>query len=384
MKKIISVLLSCTLLFSALVLPSSAADEVQVGGFQGFENFTGSTDTNFSIVEGTAGGTVYSGTKALQVAYTGGTKAYDLSVPTGYRYTVGEWYKVSVWVKPETGVTGSTNVNLSENNTTNPWNSTNLKVDHRFLTITSSTAAVWKEYTFTFQAQRACYGLWIDGGGSSTFYLDDLKIEKVSAESLRQAEVENAFTFNGTAIRTEGKQALRFKTTVNENVLAENALTGNVTVTEYGFVVLNKDLLNGAELTLNSTYEKNGATVTAPQKAAYNKENGTDIVFEKNGALKTFTAALTGITKDRYSTEYAVRVYVKLSNGEVHYAGETQYMSVHQCAALAFDAEGGTYTDTAGNSWKESYATRSYLFENILKGQTVDGKTYNTAPAAQQ
>ena len=59
-------------------------------------------------------------------------------------------------------------------------------------------------------------------------------------------------------------------------------------------------------------------------------------------------------------------------------------MSVYQCAALAFDAEGGTYPDPAGNSWKESYATRSYLFENILKGQTVDGKTYNTAPAAQQ
>lgn len=199
--------------------------------------------------------------------------------------------------------------------------------------------------------------------------------------------INNAFTFNGTAIRAAGtniKQALRFKTTVDENILTENALTGNVTVTEYGFVVLNKDLLNGAELTLNSTYEKNGATVTAPQKAAYNKANGTDIVFEQNGTLKTFTAALTGITEDRYSTEYAVRVYVKLSNGEVHYAGETQYMSVYQCAALAFDAEGGTYTDTAGNSWKESYATRSYLFENILKGQTVDGKTYNTAPAAQQ
>ena len=351
------------------------------GVVQGFENFTGATNSNFSIVEGTAGGTVHSGTKALKVVYTGGTIAYDLSAPTGYHYTVGEWYRVSVWVKPETGVTGSTNVNLSENNATNPWNSTNLKVDHKFLTITSSTAAEWKEYTFTFQAQRACYGLWIDGSGSSTFYFDDLKIEKVSAESLRQAEVENAFTFNGTAIRTEGKQALRFKTTVNENVLAENALTGNVTVTEYGFVVLNKDLLNGAELTLNSTYDKNGATVTAPQKAAYNKENGTDIVFEQNGTLKTFTAALTGITEDRYSTEYAVRVYVKLSNGEVHYAGETQYMSVHQCAALAFDAEGGTYTDTAGNSWKESYATRSYLFENILKGKTVGGITYNTAPA---
>ena len=227
MKKIISVLLSCTLLFSALVLPSSAANEVQVGGFQGFENFTGSTNTNFSIVEGTAGGTVYSGTKALKVAYHTGTIAYDLSAPTGYLYTVGEWYKVSVWVKPETGVTGSTNVNLSENNASSPWNSTNLKVDHRFLTITSSTAAEWKEYTFTFQAQRTCYGLWIDGGGSSTFYFDNLKIEKVSAESLRQAEVENAFTFNGTAIRTEGKQALRFKTTVDENILAENALTGN-------------------------------------------------------------------------------------------------------------------------------------------------------------
>ncbi len=214
-------------------------------------------------------------------------------------------------------------------------------------------------------------------------------LQKASTDEVaaRQTEINNAFTFNGTAIRAAGtniKQALRFKTTVDENILTENALTGNVTVTEYGFVVLNKDLLNGAELTLNSTYEKNGATVTAPQKAAYNKANGTDIVFEQNGTLKTFTAALTGITEDRYSTEYAVRVYVKLSNGEVHYAGETQYMSVYQCAALAFDAEGGTYTDTAGNSWKESYATRSYLFENILKGQTVDGKTYNTAPAAQQ
>lgn len=199
--------------------------------------------------------------------------------------------------------------------------------------------------------------------------------------------INNAFTFNGTAIRAAGtniKQALRFKTTVDENILTENALTGNATVTEYGFVVLSRALLNGAELTLNSTYEKNGAAVIAPQKAAYNKANGTDIVFEQNGTLKTFTAALTGITKDRYSTEYAVRVYVKLSNGEVHYAGETQYMSVYQCAALAFDAAGNTYTDTAGNSWKESYATRSYLFENILKGQTVDGKTYNTAPAAQQ
>jgi hypothetical protein len=236
--------------------------------------------------------------------------------------------------------------------------------------------------------------LWIDGGGSSTLYLDNLKIEKVSAESLRQAEVEKAFTFNGTAIRAAGtniKQALRFKTTVDENILAENALTGNVTVTEYGFVALNKDLLNGAELTLNSTYRNTaGQTVKAPQKAAYNAANGTDIVFEKNGNLKTFTAALTGITAAHYNTEYAVRVYVKLSNGEVHYAGEPQYMSVYQCAALAFDTavtnEGAdyAYVDSAGTKWKESYETRSYLFENILKGQTVDGKTYNTAPLAAQ
>ena len=61
-------------------------------------------------------------------------------------------------------------------------------------------------------------------------------------------------------------------------------------------------------------------------------------------------------------------------------------MSVYQCAALAFDTavtnEGAdyAYVDSAGTKWKESYETRSYLFENILKGQTVDGKTYNTAP----
>ena len=208
----------------------------------------------------------------------------------------------------------------------------------------------------------------------------------------RQTEIKKAFTFNGTAIRaadTNIKQALRFKTTVDEKYLAENVLTGNVTVTEYGFVVLSKALLNGAELTLNSTYRNTaGQTVKAPQKAAYNAANGTDIVFEKNGNLKIFTAALTGITAAHYNTEYAVRVYVKLSNGEVHYAGETQYMSVYQCAALAFDTavtnEGAdyAYVDSAGTKWKESYETRSYLFENILKGQTVDGKTYNTAPLA--
>ena len=205
----------------------------------------------------------------------------------------------------------------------------------------------------------------------------------------RQSEIENAFTFNGTAIRAAGtniKQALRFKTTVDESILAENALTGNVTIIEYGFVALNKALLNGTELTLESTYEKNGTTVAAPQKAAYNKANGTDIVFAQNGSSKIFTAALTGITEDRYSTEYAVRVYVKLSNGEVHYDGETAYMSIYQCAALAFDAVGDeneyAYIDTAGNRWNESYETRSYLFENILKGQTVGGKVYNTAPLA--
>ena len=354
------------------------------GVAQGFENFTGTTDDPFSIVEGTAGDTVHSGTKALKCVYNGGTKFLNLSSPTGYKYTTGEWYKVSVWVKPEKGAVGLTKINFPEFNS-NVWS---IKQDHRFLEFTSTTATEWKEYTFTFQAQYTNYGLWIDtysnNPGKSTFYFDDLKIEKVSAESLRQTEVENAFTFIGTAIRTEGKQALRFKTTVDEKYLAENALTGGVTVAEYGFVVLNKDLLNGEELTLDSTYEKNGAIVTAPQKAAYNKENGTDIVFEKDGTLKTFTAALTGITGERYNTEYAVRVYVKLSNGEVHYAGETQYMSVYQCAALAFDAVGTTYTDTNGNSWKESYETRSYLFENILEGQTVDGKTYDTAPLAAQ
>lgn len=248
-----------------------------------------------------------------------------------------------------------------------------------------SAANVWYQVSLKFNSANFKDIYFVVKTKVADMYLDDFKLQNEVAA--RQTEINNAFTFNGTAIRAAGtniKQALRFKTTVDENILTENALTGNATVTEYGFVVLNKDLLNGAELTLNSTYEKNGATVTAPQKAAYNKANGTDIVFEQNGTLKTFTAALTGITENRYSTEYAVRVYVKLSNGEVHYAGETQYMSVYQCAALAFDAEGGTYTDTAGNSWKESYATRSYLFENILKGQTVDGKTYNTAPAAQQ
>lgn len=353
------------------------------GVVQDFENWPERVSLNnnnngsFAITE-TVG---RNNSKALKVDYKDSTIAQDLTGAAAYNYKLGEWYKVSIWVKPES-ITGTVCVNVAEHDNS-IWGT--IKTDHIFI-INTNTKKEWQKISFTFKATYTCYGLRIYRQGKTdtgTFYLDDLKIEKVSAESLRQDEIESAFTFDGTAIRagdTTVKQALRFKTTVDNRILAENALSGDVTITEYGFVVLNKELLNGAELTLESAYIAGEETKTAPQKPAYKPKDDTDIVFEQNGNLKTFTAALTGIDDARYNTEYAVRVYVKLSNNEVHYAGETQYMSVLQCAALAFDANGDAYTDTENHSWKETYETRSYLYEQILKGKTVDEKTYSTAP----
>ena len=163
----------------------------------------------------------------------------------------------------------------------------------------------------------------------------------------------------GIAIRKNSEsvygQALRFKFTVDGDVIA-NAQSDGYELVEYGTVVALVDDLVGhaADPILGAT------SYTVRTGVAYDTANGINKQFaiDTNGDV-TYTAALYNIPKANYGADIAVRPYAKFKNAEgdtyIRY-GTTRTASVFAVAKEVLDGN---------NSDDISYVNNTLLAGNI-------------------
>ena len=125
--------------------------------------------------------------------------------------------------------------------------------------------------------------------------------------------------FPGTAMRTQGKQALRYKFSISKD-LVNNGVDG-YEVVEYGSVAIRTDYLNGKALVKGGEYTVGDTVKKAVSGAAYNREAGTQIVFDETENDYLYTAALVNIGYNKVTAEtdyavwgydYSVRSYIVL------------------------------------------------------------------------
>lgn len=155
-------------------------------------------------------------------------------------------------------------------------------------------------------------------------YLIVFHNDNVSEVTLSNFEFssETAYEFKGTAIRANSEnveQGMRFKNTISKDLLA-NGYNG-LEVVEYGNIAAYE-----SQLDADFTYE-NAKGGVIKKGVAYNKENGTNVVFAEDDDSVDYTVVLTGINPKYYDRNCVVRSYVLLSDGSVIY-GDVQTYSV--------------------------------------------------------
>ena len=127
----------------------------------------------------------------------------------------------------------------------------------------------------------------------------------------------------GTAIRTTGTQALRFKFSISKDIV-KYGIAGYDLV-EYGSIAIRTEYLGGAALTKDGVYNYNGKDRNPVVGVAYDKDAGKNILFAETDTDYVFTAALTniGVNKttgttnyDAWGYDYSVRNYAVFKNIE--------------------------------------------------------------------
>ena len=90
--------------------------------------------------------------------------------------------------------------------------------------------------------------------GLGTYYIDNVNITENSANAdLEDLVKSNTIISKGTAIRTEGRQGMRNKTTLDKALLTANNPYG-IRVTEYGTLAFKTENRNDQDLVVNGEY----------------------------------------------------------------------------------------------------------------------------------
>ena len=155
--------------------------------------------------------------------------------------------------------------------------------------------------------------------------------------------------FDGASIRTTGVQGIRFRGSVSDSSKQLSLTDDDYEIKEYGFVVTaenDETGLKDTEYTLDLNLVCDGKAVKG---VAYNKENGTDIIYDVTDERTVFTGVLKNIpqTSDALMTRIASRPYYILSDGnnETVIYGEITIRSVYGVARAIKDIGGKDYTD---------------------------------------
>ena len=178
--------------------------------------------------------------------------------------------------------------------------------------------------------------------------------------SLEQ-KVKLKFRSMGVAIRTEGVQGIRVKTTIDNNLISNGI--DNYEVIEYGTIAAKNEWLTTSTLTLDSVLTINGKKQKIRKGVAYVKDK-KDISFLKDFAHTTFTGVLTGIEKENYNKGYSARSYVILQNAKGN--TETIYGDIINSTIFDIANTAYNYKETTG-VYREKQEVREYLYNNILK-----------------
>ena len=166
----------------------------------------------------------------------------------------------------------------------------------------------------------------VDKAEEYSYSVTDDKVTKV-------ATAEFAMEVGASVRLSASAPGIRFKTNVGEN-LKSLADTGNVAKIEFGTIVLPTNLLNGAELTLDTPAIKD-----IPQTK-----------WNEN----CYQAAIIGIPEDQYETALSARGYVKITLTDdtqvvlyTEYTEENNSRSIKYVAQKAINAGAFAGNDTA-------------------------------------
>ncbi len=221
----------------------------------------------------------------------------------------------------------------------------------------------WNKFEFIFTAPNGAGtgNLVIRPNPRGTLFVDNVKLQKISGDD-DDFNVYDSTEFKGASVRTDGIQALRFKTNISKNDIV------NYGIKEYGALVIKQSDLQGRELIFNGYYNKQPYVATAYKKGEF--EN----IFADNGSSIDFTAALINIPFREYSENYCYRPYFIVESGIVYY-GDTVAYSLADTAKYAYNAKNPDQT------FCEPDGKRQYLYEKLIKGGTANiVLVYNDSP----
>lgn len=304
---------------------------------------------------------------------TGG-KRYDVSfyfkVADGHSMLTATDAKQYITFFMQKSLTDSANIQLEEAYTVTRNSINGAKVIYATNTdefsidktqvVDENGATQWQKITASFTPATNTTAVFaIRPNAAGTVYFDQLKV--TSAQNAID-EVQSALSVVGTAIRTNGKQALRFKSSIDKTAISK-LYFDTYELVEYGSVAIKTSYLGDNELVMGSYTQEDGTEQESHKGAAYIKDD-RNIIFADKGSTIHFTAALTGISEENYNTAYSVRTYAVLQRPDgstfTIYNNETVTATVYDIAVLAYNATGDK------DGYAESADVREYLFTNII------------------
>ena len=179
----------------------------------------------------------------------------------------------------------------------------------------------------------------IDDNDSNKIATNEVYLVKADGTVVQPECLQDAISYDETAIRSTGNKGIRFKSSVTKSAKAGDE---EFVLQEYGTVVTKETILNGDDLYLGATY----ATVKGK---AYDKANNIDFIFGETDTSYYFTGVLVKIAEANYSTTYVARpyaIYEDTAGTQYKIYGNMIGRSLYEVAQLALaDTEFG-YTET--------------------------------------
>ena len=225
----------------------------------------------------------------------------------------------------------------------------------------------WHHIDLEFESGNNEYMYLTIFGAVDDIYVDEITVTLVESNVTKVTTAYN----NASALRTAeasstGKNGLRVYNNISKDYLSSNK------VTEYGSIAIRKEVLGGAELTLESDKIVKGV--------AYNSTSQTTpILYDETEDFYVFTSYLVNIPTSRYDEEYAIRTYVIDEKGKVYY-GDTVSVCVFD-VAYAIDCGNSVSGSAPSNAdiaafeafaKYDNYATYdAWLTENGLTAGTL-------------
>ncbi len=198
------------------------------------------------------------------------------------------------------------------------------------------------------------------------YYLDDITIKETQKTVDPTEYLGGTMKSLGTAIRTTGKQGMRYKTSLDKHLLAAEMYYG-IRLTEYGTIAIKNEYLGESELTLDGEYSYSGETYTAKKGVAYSFNDNIDLIYSENPDSVDFTGVLMNIAKTNWNSDYTARAYFKyvdkLGNDGVIYLDQSD-ISVYPISKAAYSAK------DANGEYSESPEVREYLYNKIISNFT--------------